>query len=304
MNIVAPIVASNKHGFLHDHNPHETLRESHDPKMVPSMRKSSIKSINADKCTNGIKNSQKRRVLLRKESSESCSYSNSNTSGSDSRPKVIVGRSSSNEAIRSRFLNRLGIPTPGNANKSVKQNNQERLLKDTNATFEPLKYKSEEAYRHLSARPASATIRRTSLGQLQSSIPLQPSLVAIPERKNKIAFSSTVSVVPIPKHQDYSKRVKTRLWANRNEIQNNAQRNYIEFAAEGWDWRSVTEEKNMFLCTASGQLIHPVHCRPFYHLYNNKQKTQYPQTSIKKEVTYSSSFQTNYSSSIPKNNYY
>jgi len=245
MNKVAPIVESNKHGFLPDYIHHETSKESYDPKTVPSMQKSPIKVIITDKCTTNSNYSQNRRVLIRKESSETCSYSHSNTSSSDSRPKIIVGRSSS-EAIRSRFLNRLGIPTPGNTNSIVKQKKEQRLLKNANQTFEPLKYKSEEEYLHLSARPASATFRRTSLGQLQSSVPLQPSVTAIPERKNKIAFSSTVSVVPIPKHQDYSNRVKTRLWANRNEIQNNAQRNYIEFAAEGWDWRAVTEEKNMF----------------------------------------------------------
>lgn len=301
MNKVAPIFESNKHGFLPDYSYQETSKESYGPKRVPSKQKSPIKAIITDKCTNNSNYSQNRRELIRKESSETCSYSHSNTGSSDSRPRIIVRRSSS-EAIRSRFLNRLGIPTPRNANSIVKKNNEQRLLKDTNQTFEPLKYKSEEEYQHLSAK--AATFRRTSLGQLQSSVPLQPSVIAIPERKNKIAFSSTVSVVPIPKHQDYSKRVKTRLWANRNEIQNNAQRNYIEFAAEGWDWRAVTEEKNMFLCTASGQLIHPVHCRPFYHLYNNKQKKQFPKTSIKKEVAYSSSFQTKYTSTIPKSTYY
>jgi hypothetical protein len=79
--------------------------------------------------------------------------------------------------------------------------------------------------------------------------------------RRKICFDDSVSVVPIPMRSEYSERVRTRLWSNRYEIHENASRNAIEFAAEGWDWRSVTEDEGMFVCTASGELIHPVHCQ-------------------------------------------
>jgi len=81
------------------------------------------------------------------------------------------------------------------------------------------------------------------------------------KERRKICFDDSVSVVPIPMRTEYSDRVRSRLWSNRYEIHENASRNAIEFAAEGWDWRSVTEDEGMFVCTASGELIHPVHCQ-------------------------------------------
>lgn len=80
-------------------------------------------------------------------------------------------------------------------------------------------------------------------------------------RKPRISFNDSVSVAHIPMRSEYSDRVRSRLWSNRYEIHENATRNAIEFQAEGWDWRSVTEDEGMFVCTSSGELIHPVHCQ-------------------------------------------
>lgn len=83
-------------------------------------------------------------------------------------------------------------------------------------------------------------------------------------RPPKIAFDDTVVVLPIPMRNEYSDRIKSRIWSNRFEIHENAQRNTVEFAAEGWNWRSVTEDEGMFVCSVSGELVHPVHCQQFY----------------------------------------
>lgn len=80
-------------------------------------------------------------------------------------------------------------------------------------------------------------------------------------RKARITFNDDVSVAHIPMRSEYSDRVRSRLWSSRYEIHENATRNAIEFQAEGWDWRSVTEDEGMFVCTSSGELIHPVHCQ-------------------------------------------
>jgi hypothetical protein len=75
----------------------------------------------------------------------------------------------------------------------------------------------------------------------------------------RIAFQEDVEVVPIPTRYEYSDRIKSRIWSNRHELQENAERNAMEFAAEGWDWRTVTEDDGMFICSVSGELVHPVH---------------------------------------------
>lgn len=63
---------------------------------------------------------------------------------------------------------------------------------------------------------------------------------------------------------EYSSRIATRLWSSRTEIRDNANRNVLEFSAENWDWRNVVEDDGMFVCTVSGELVHPVHCQDFY----------------------------------------
>lgn len=82
--------------------------------------------------------------------------------------------------------------------------------------------------------------------------------------KKKITFDDVVKVLPIPKRNEYSSRISRRLWSGAVEIHENAARNSVEFAAEGWDWRTVTEDDKMYICYATGERIHPVHYENFY----------------------------------------
>ena len=75
----------------------------------------------------------------------------------------------------------------------------------------------------------------------------------------KLKFNEQVEVCLIPKKEEYSKRIRVHLWNSPEEMAANAHRNTLEFAAEGWDWRNVMEDENMYRCLATNELIHPVH---------------------------------------------
>ncbi len=90
----------------------------------------------------------------------------------------------------------------------------------------------------------------SSRNQTKSKPKLKP-------KTTKIAFEDHVEVMPIPTRHEYSNRIKSRIWSNRYELQENAERNAVEFASEGWNWRNVTEDEGMYICSVSGELVHP-----------------------------------------------
>uniref|UniRef100_A0A7S0AQG4 Uncharacterized protein n=1 Tax=Minutocellus polymorphus TaxID=265543 RepID=A0A7S0AQG4_9STRA len=93
-----------------------------------------------------------------------------------------------------------------------------------------------------------------------------------PKRRG-IAFDESVNVVPIPMRTDYSKRMRDRMFHDRKELETMAARNSIEFAAEGWDWRTVTEEDGMYTCSVTGTKVHPIHIQR-YQLAQQRQKAE------------------------------
>ena len=108
----------------------------------------------------------------------------------------------------------------------------------------------------------------------QPLIPLQPkeNIVessegplkdAIPECKRRIRFYNKVTVVHIPSRFHYPELMRKSLWGTLKEITENARRNTIEFASEGWDWRAATEDEAMYVAP-NGERIHPVHVRQAY----------------------------------------
>lgn len=77
--------------------------------------------------------------------------------------------------------------------------------------------------------------------------------------KRSVRFDTEVRVMDIPSHSEYSKFMKQLIWNSPRDIQQNARRNRREFAAEGWNWRNVLEEDQMYLDRLSQEFIHPVH---------------------------------------------
>jgi hypothetical protein len=84
------------------------------------------------------------------------------------------------------------------------------------------------------------------------------SLSKKPKSKRRVSLHNDVAVVPIPSRTDYPSLVKARIWSSATELYQNAARNSIEFASEGWNWRNVTEDEKMIL-SPSGERIHPIH---------------------------------------------
>ena len=77
--------------------------------------------------------------------------------------------------------------------------------------------------------------------------------------RRKISFEETVNVIQIPSRHAYSTRIKKFLWNDSREIREMAQRNYKEFEAEGFDYRNVVLDEDMFVDSINGNLIHPCH---------------------------------------------
>lgn len=101
-------------------------------------------------------------------------------------------------------------------------------------------------------------------------------------RKRSVSLHKSVSIIPIPSRDEYSCTVKERLWSSSAELCANAARNSIEFASEGWNWRDVVEDEEMFVHKPSGELIHPVHLRNAFAsmAQNDLASNNNPDTSI------------------------
>lgn len=158
--------------------------------------------------------------------------------------------------IRARLLNRLGIydAPPASTSKAqpmtAAQNRRLRILRGMGV-----------GYQLHPTPPDGSAVRFPLQGAVSFQEPLKTcSPVSEKGRKNqRIMFQDEVEVMPIPTRFEYSDRIKSRIWSNRHELQENAERNALEFAAEGWNWRTVTEDEGMYICSVSGELVHPIH---------------------------------------------
>ena len=73
----------------------------------------------------------------------------------------------------------------------------------------------------------------------------------------KIRFRDTVCIVEIPSHRDMDPTTIESIWSSVDEVHENAQRNSMEYHADGRDWQQVKEEDEMILDDLTGELVHP-----------------------------------------------
>lgn len=159
---------------------------------------------------------------------------------------------SSNTQVRDRLLRQLGIPrgSTSNANGAgshlVSQPSKSML------------HRGHQILPILKEELKASTNTCPDRNRLAMGIH-SPKINSARQRKSRINFNEEVAVVPIPMRGEYSDRMRCRLWSNAEEIYENAARNSIEFASEGWEWRNVCEDDDMYVCSVSKELIHPIH---------------------------------------------
>jgi hypothetical protein len=93
--------------------------------------------------------------------------------------------------------------------------------------------------------------------------------------RSTVKFNPTVSMIRIPSRYQYSPRIKKCIWSDGYEIKENAERNMIEFEAEGFDWRNVVLDDEMYVDSYNGHLIHPCHVNDYSKENSEEEEDEY-----------------------------
>lgn len=139
-----------------------------------------------------------------------------------------------NQQVRNKFLNMIGIESklPPPSVPIADSSNTSHLLGAVDKDWSHPRNQNiacfQEALKYdpLGEKMISPK-RKTTLEMNNPSTPTPK------KQKKRLNFNETVEVIPIPMRNEYSNRVRSRLWSNAIEIHENAARNTVEFAAEG-----------------------------------------------------------------------
>lgn len=101
-------------------------------------------------------------------------------------------------------------------------------------------------------------------------------------QKKRVNFQESVVVAPIPMRSEYSGRIRSKLWSDDVEINENVDRNRVEFTAESRDWRRVCLEDDMYICGITGELIHPIHLQTSQYVFGTGKGFQQPSLSCER----------------------
>lgn len=105
---------------------------------------------------------------------------------------------------------------------------------------------------------SAASLGNLTAASSHASCNSSSSLSKKSKSKRRVSLNEKVLSMPIPMRTEYSTTIKERLWSSSSDLYQNAVRNSIEFASEGWNWRTVCDDAQM-IQSASGERIHPIH---------------------------------------------
>jgi hypothetical protein len=191
----------------------------------------------------------------------------------DITPQTIPRENS--QRLRNNLFFKLGVDAEKKVPEvSIREPSRGSLLGKVRLTKDKLKYKADEdedSRQEVSlwdfgamfggkrvAAPAAADASSLS-SSCSSKGDASSSSKSSGASAKRCTFNEEVVVCPIPKREEYSKRIKERLWLSAEDMMLNTHRNSVEFAAEGWDWRNTPEDDEMYRCLATNELIHPIH---------------------------------------------
>jgi len=188
------------------------------------------------------------------------------------RQRSLRSSSENGNMIRSRLLTKLGIVQP----QPQERARAAVAIRKIVPFSVPLKFNDEDNNKaDDDTHDSTSKVIRESPGEENEDPqdlkkPKKTVSKPLPPRKSVVAFDNEVSVVPIPKHQEYSNRIRNSLWSGKHELRYMAARNTLEYQAEGWHPSTVVEDEGM-IQTSTGELIHPVHLHrllssPFFRL--------------------------------------
>ena len=178
------------------------------------------------------------RIITTTSSSTLVSDENSTTAASD--PAFQRADHSDSQRIRERFFLRLGIESPPQLQlpNHLKHTDPSLLRPSRSVVSFEQALKDDDDPASLSSSPTtSATGSSTTAAAVH--------------------FDSSVTVLLIPSRHDFSNRIASELWTPLDELQENAARNSLEFAAERYDWKQVVTEHDMVV--VGNELVHPIH---------------------------------------------
>eukprot|EP00568_Trieres_chinensis_P006259 CAMPEP_0183309610 /NCGR_PEP_ID=MMETSP0160_2-20130417/25446_1 /TAXON_ID=2839 ORGANISM="Odontella Sinensis, Strain Grunow 1884" /NCGR_SAMPLE_ID=MMETSP0160_2 /ASSEMBLY_ACC=CAM_ASM_000250 /LENGTH=229 /DNA_ID=CAMNT_0025473665 /DNA_START=119 /DNA_END=808 /DNA_ORIENTATION=- len=107
-----------------------------------------------------------------------------------------------------------------------------------------------------SVRESRLQCDQNPLDSLDSTACRTPTLAM--DLKSRVRFSEMVTFLTIPSVASYPVDVKNSIWRSRAEVKLLKKLSQLEFAYDNHDWRTATEEEDMFVDPVSNKLIHPI----------------------------------------------